>query len=306
MPTTSRGSDEAPHIPVMEREVIKLVSRAIEGDDPRFVDATLGAGGHTMSMLREHPQLSITAFDQDPSARAIASRRLGDLACRVEIVPKNFSSIGEELAGKKVRGVLFDLGVSNMQITIPERGFSFQDDGPLDMRMNADGDAPTADDLLSTMDLAEMSSLFKEYGEERFAFQIARGIVRARERGEMPHTTAGIVELIRRILPAPVQRKMGGHPARRVFQALRIAVNGEIDALREGLEGAISICASGAVIIAISYHSLEDRIVKHRFKEWMQAGLGRVESKRPIVPSDEEIEINRRSRSAKLRAFWAA
>lgn len=201
--------------------------------------------------------------------------------------------------------VLFDLGVSNLQITEAERGFSFQNDGPLDMRMNADAGAEgrTAADILAEADIAELTAIFRDYGEERYAFQIAKGIVRNREHGGMLTTTAELVELIRKILPAPVQRKMGGHPARRVFQALRIAVNDEMGALDEALDGALSILNPGGKIIVISYHSLEDRMVKHRFRKWKDDGAGEPNPRKPLLPTEEETELNHKSRSAKMRIF---
>ena len=302
----------------MLREVLELFeAHAPLDENALFVDATLGAGGHAEAILARFASCVLIGFDQDEGARKIAQERLAPFANRLRIVPENFRTISRDFLTDCVpelfpelfadsrtgaRGVLFDLGVSNMQLTTPDRGFSFQDDGPLDMRMNADGDI-SAMDLLAEMDLREMTGIFRDFGEERYAYQIAKGIVRARERGELPETTAGLVALIREVLPAPVQRKMGTHPARRVFQALRIAVNAELDVLNEGLRGALDICADAGVIVVISYHSLEDRIVKGTFRKWAGEGLGRILTKKPLLPEEREVEDNRSARSAKLRAF---
>ncbi|MDR1966888.1 MAG: 16S rRNA (cytosine(1402)-N(4))-methyltransferase RsmH, partial [Synergistaceae bacterium] len=248
--------------------------------------------------------------DRDGTAREIAGEKLSKYGERVRIMPGNFSEMADlardiqSLAGtRRIAGVLFDLGVSNMQLTTPERGFSYQDDGPLDMRMDADSDARTAADVIEGSDARELARIFREYGEERHAYRIARGVTDAKSRGETPTTTGQMSALIRRSLPAPVQRKMGGHPARRVFQALRIAVNSELESLQKGLIGAYRITSDKGAIVAISYHSLEDRIVKHTFRDWARDGKGMTRQVRPILPSEEEALANRKSRSAKLRAF---
>jgi 16S rRNA (cytosine1402-N4)-methyltransferase len=306
----------SPHTPVMLAEVLGLFrDRADFGaadGKSFFIDATLGGGGHAEAILEEFPGISAACLDRDALARKIAGERLSKYGGRARVIAANFSELGglagelrEELGGGEgAYGALFDFGVSNMQITTPERGFSFQDDGPLDMRMDA-GLGATAADLLREAGAGELVRIFRDYGEERHAFQIARAVVRARERGEAPATTGALVALIRDVLPAPVQRKMGGHPARRVFQALRIAVNSELDAIPKGLAGALAAVREGGVVIAISYHSLEDRIVKRAFREWEREGRGRVITRRPTLPSDEESRENRRARSAKLRAFAA-
>ena len=257
------------HTSVMLDEVLAAAA-SLEKLDV-FVDATLGLAGHSSRVLEAFPSAKLYGFDQDAEAREIAAERLAPFTGRWSIIAANFRRMAEladepDFAGADA--VLFDLGVSNLQLTEAERGFSFQNDGPLDMRMNADAGAEgrTAADILAEADIAELTAIFRDYGEERYAFQIAKGIVRNREHGGTLTTTSELVELIRKILPAPVQRKMGGHPARRVFQALRIAVNDEMGALDEALDGALSILNPGGKIIVISYHSLEDRMVKHRFR----------------------------------------
>lgn len=295
------------HIPVMLPEILEIYRQNVEQHLPAvFVDATLGAGGHAAGVLASFPQAGLVGFDQDEQARELAVSRLSEFGERVRIVADNFSEIRQLLDDSSwpgANGTLFDLGVSNMQLTSPERGFSYQDEGPLDMRMNQSFGEATAADLLNNCGLRELTRIFREYGEERHAFRIAKGIVRARERGVLPETTAGLTALIRDILPAAVQRKMGTHPSRRIFQALRIAVNKEMDVLDEGLEAALAVASRGGVILVISYHSLEDRIVKRKFLRWACEERGDIVTKRPLIPSEEEIELNRSARSAKLRAF---
>ena len=300
------------HTPVLLDEVLGIFSEYLaKGADVRlgdltFVDATLGAGGHACAILERFQNSCLVGFDQDDRAREIARERLSPLAERVRIIPENFSRMGElanDDAWLGADGVLFDLGVSSMQLVTPERGFSYQDDGPLDMRMDRQSESPSAKELLEDLDVRELTRIFRDFGEERHAFQIAKAIVRARERGERMEFTSDLVALIRKTLPAPVQRKMGTHPARRIFQALRIVVNAELDALNEGLDGARRVCRDGGAIVAISYHSLEDRIVKRTFMDWARRGEGKIVTRRPLVPGEDEVERNRSSRSAKLRAF---
>jgi 16S rRNA (cytosine1402-N4)-methyltransferase len=298
------------HVPVMRPEVLDIVGAHIsEGEDGFFLDATLGGGGHSAAILEKFESLTIIGFDHDEMARETAANRLDVFGRRTRIIAANFAEIGEraaelmEQAGGRFIGALFDLGVSNMQLTTPERGFSYQEDGPLDMRMDRNENLPTAADILRESDVRELTRIFRDYGEERHAFRIASAIVRSRDEGYIPETTGELVAFIRRVLPAPVQRKMSGHPARRVFQALRIAVNSELDAIPAGLRGALEITKDGGVIIVIAYHSLEDRIVKRLFRGWASDGIGKLVTRRPIEPPSGEIAKNRKSRSAKLRAF---
>jgi 16S rRNA (cytosine1402-N4)-methyltransferase len=272
-----------------------------------FIDATLGGGGHSRAVLEKYRGMRLVGFDQDESAREIARERLAEFGDRVRIVGENFIEMFESLEDSErdegACAALFDLGVSNMQLTTPERGFSYQSDGPLDMRMNASGSSLRAWDILRDCDERELTRIFRDYGEERNAFTIARAITRSRTTGNLPATGAELTALIRRTLPAPMQRKMGTHPARRVFQALRIAVNSELDVIPEGLMGAYESVRGGGAIIVISYHSLEDRIVKRTFRHWTEEGYGRTLTRKPVIPSEKERESNRSSRSAKLRAF---
>lgn len=295
------------HVPVMLTEVLEAMRpwSAVK----LVIDATLGLGGHSLEMLKNCESAMLIGFDQDPYARKIAEERLAPYKGRFEIIAGNFREIGtlterDEWQGSDI--ILFDLGVSNLQLTEPERGFSFQEDGPLDMRMDsgeADENSLTAEKILAEWSIKELTEIFREYGEDRFAYQIARGIVRNRENGGSLRTTGEVVALIRKILPAPVQRKMGGHPARKIFQALRIAVNDELAALDEALDGAARAASKGGRIIVISYHSLEDRMVKKRFRKWAESGLGEAKPRKALVPSEAEIEANFKSRSAKMRVF---
>ena len=295
------------HVPVMVNEVLEALRPWEEVGT--VVDATLGLGGHSGYILGNCANAYVIGFDQDPFAREVAGTNLSRYSGRFEVIADNFRHI-EKLAERPgwtgASAVLFDLGVSNMQITEPERGFSFQGSGPLDMRMDASEETNsrmTAKDILNGISVKELTEIFRKYGEEEHAYRIALGIVRKREAGELLETTDDLVRLIREVLPAPVQRKMGGHPARKVFQALRIAVNDEINALEEALDGALKVLKPGGKILAMSYHSLEDRMVKTKFREWEEQGVGRSSPRKAITPSEEEIESNNKSRSAKLRIF---
>ena len=294
------------HVSVMVNEVLEALR---PWDKVRVVvDATLGLGGHSGHILKSCPNAVIIGFDQDPYAREIAAENLSGFTGRLEIEADNFRHI-EKLALRNgwhgADAVLFDLGVSNLQLTDSKGGFSFQEDGPLDMRMcgSEECGAVTAEEILAEWSIKDLTGIFRDFGEDPFAYRIAKGIVRNRERGGSLHTTGELVELIRKILPAPVQRKMGGHPARKIFQALRIAVNDEINALSEALDGSVKVLAPGGKVIAISYHSLEDRMVKQRFRKWKDEGIGGPEPRKAIVPSENEVNLNYKSRSAKLRVF---
>ena len=292
------------HTPVLLEEIVKQLE---EGGSPEYVvDATLGLGGYASRFLEQWRDCSVLGIDKDPMALERASERLSRMVARgrfkaVESDFRELDSVLLSVGWGKPDAVVFDLGVSNLQLVIPERGFSFQESGPLDMRMGADGE--TAAMLLKSMSQEEMRRLFRDYGEEPHAGAIARGIVAYRNRKGSIETTEELVNVIRDILPAPLQRKMNRHPARRVFQALRIAVNDEIGALREGLEQAGKATKEDGCVAVVSYHSLEDRIVKHAFTEWETAGFGRRFPRKAIRPTEEEVERNYKSRSAMLRIF---
>lgn len=280
-----------------------------------YVDGTAGGGGHSAAIAgRLSADGRLVCIDQDPDAVAVLQERLGGFPQAV-IVRENFAHISQVLGGLGLPGadgVLIDLGVSSHQLDTPERGFSFHADAPLDMRMSQQGQ--TAAELVNTLDERSLARILSEYGEERYARSIARNIVRARER-EPVATTLQLAELVKASMPAAARRE-GGHPARRTFQALRIAVNGELDMLSAGLDAMFACLNPGGRLAAITFHSLEDRMVKRRFASWCEGCVcppefpvcvcGRTPRARlPFKvkgPSAQELANNPRSRSAKLRA----
>jgi 16S rRNA (cytosine1402-N4)-methyltransferase len=286
------------HISVLPHECLELLQPARGGI---FVDATLGLGGHA-SLILNAPgtKRRVIGIDQDLEALARAKAVLGDT---IEYIHGNFGHVDELLRAEgieKVDGILMDLGVSSYQLDTAERGFSFQQAGPLDMRMNEE-DMTTAATIVNTWPEYQLAKLFFEYGEERLSRRIAKAIIE--DRKAHPFTdTLSLSELIVRLYPA-VLRYKHPHPATRVFQALRIAVNQELDVLKDGLEASFSMLATGGVLAVISFHSLEDRIVKHTFRERAEKGGFEVLAKKPILSSDEESKGNPRSRSAKLRGI---
>jgi 16S rRNA (cytosine1402-N4)-methyltransferase len=250
------------------------------------VDMTLGAGGHAAALLASGVQ-RVIGVDRDPAAISAATQRLAAYGDRVRTIEATFADVSID---GPVDGVLYDLGVSSMQLDRAERGFSYRNDAPLDMRMGAEG--PSAADLVNTMDEDDLANLIFELGEERRSRRIARAIVRAR-----PIETT---DDLARVVAGAVGRRPGGpHPARRTFQALRIAVNRELEELDASLPQAVELLAPGGRVVVIAYHSLEDRMVKRRFLE--DERLDRL-TKKPLRPSDDEIARNPRARSAKLRA----
>ncbi len=293
------------HIPVMLPEVCKVLGSL---EKIGFVlDATLGFGGYSEAILFKWPNVAVLGVDQDPQAIESSKRRLAPFGERFRAVHGNFRDIGEilERSGMGVPdAILFDLGVSSVQVDTPERGFSFQEAGPLDMRMDtADERMGMAADIVNNYGMKDLIRIFRDYGEERFAAQIARGIIKYREKEGPVNNTDTLVGIIRNTLPAPVQRKMGRNPARKIFQALRIAVNDELKALEEALEQCGRYSKDRVTLVVLSYHSLEDRIVKRKFLEWKGLSLGVLPFRKPLVPGEEELEENRRSRSAKMRVF---
>lgn len=279
----------APHVPVLLAESLDALGIRAGG---LYLDGTFGAGGHTRAIVERGGR--VIAFDRDPAAELPAG-----LAGSVTLVRTNFAELGaalDDLGIATVDGVLFDFGVSSMQFDRPERGFSLANDGPLDMRMNP-SDGQTAYDLLETSDETELADIIFNYGDERASRRIARKIVGARERGTLPKTTLDFARMIAGVLHVRGKRERI-HPATRTFQALRIAVNDELGSIERGLDAAIARTAPGGRIAAISFHSLEDRIVKLRFREDDRL---RVITRKPLLPGDDEQSRNPRSRSAKLR-----
>lgn len=288
------------HVSVMPQEVLNYW---VTSPDGVYVDNTAGGGGHSRLLLESHPKARLVAIDQDPVALAEVRQDLEEYEDRVTLISGNFRnlrSLLDERGIGPVDGVLFDLGVSSPQLDVAERGFSYQVDAPLDMRMDPDNPV-TAFRLINVRPVEEIAHVIKEWGEERWASRIAEFIVEARKR-EPIRTTGQLVELIKAAIPASA-RRTGGHPARRTFQALRIWVNDELGALRDGLVAAFGVLRSQGNIVVISFHSLEDRIVKVQFREWQTDNVGRVLTRRPVVPQDDEVQANARARSAKLRVF---
>ncbi len=266
--------------------------------DGTYVDATFGAGGHSRAILSHlAPMGRLIAIDADPDATARAQTITNP---NFTFVHANFSELRQILNDcgvAQVDGVLFDLGVSSMQLDNAERGFSFRDSAPLDMRMNPYA-GRSAYDILSTASEPELADIFFTYGEERAARRIARAIVVRRNAGTLPKTTHEFAAFVSGVVHRPGKRERI-HPATRVFQALRIAVNNELDVLHEGLVAAVDTLRGAGRIVAISFHSLEDRIVKQTFRD--DARLD-VLTKKPLVPSEREMAENPRARSAKMRA----
>lgn len=289
------------HVPVMIAEVLEALKL---GDEALVVDGTLGLGGYSEVFLRERPGWKVIGVDQDDQARALAIQRLAPWGNRFTAAAGNFrdlSSICRSLGYEQVDAVILDLGVSNLQITEGVRGFSFREEGPLDMRMNP-ASKLTAAEILNHWSQKELTRIFQDFGEERFARAIARKIVSRRDEAPLERT-GELVEVIRSALPAAVMRKSQGHPARRVFQALRIVVNDELGALSDGLEEAKKLLALEGRLVVVTYHSLEDRMVKRAMKQWSEELLGELEPRRGRVPSEEEVARNPKSRSARLRGF---
>ncbi len=303
------------HAPVLRGEVISLLQPRRGGD---YVDGTVGGGGHAIDILRaSEPDGRLVGIDRDDDAIERARHRLGSAGGRVQLVRANLAEIERvvrSLGMTAIDGILFDLGVSTPQLDEPARGFGFRRPGPLDMRMDR-RQRTTAATILAEASLAELVTIFRNYGEERRARSIAREIVRERERGQRCETTTQLARLVERVIgPAGGRSKI--HPATRVFQALRIAVNDELESLRRGLAGATTLLKQGGRLAVISFHSLEDRIVKQFFRDQSSAcvcppGLPvcacgrrrvlRVVTRRPVTPAPAEVADNPRARSAKLR-----
>lgn len=293
---------EVEHTPVMLKETIEFLAVQEGGT---YVDCTLGGGGHSQEILKLiGPTGRLIGFDKDQLALKRAKDVLAPYLEQVIFIHSDFcrmSEVLQELQINEVDGILFDLGVSSYQVLEPERGFSYKYDAFLDMRMNRETKT-TAADLVNNLSEKELAEIIFRYGEERWARRIASFIVEWRKK-EPINTTAQLVEIIKAAIPARARRS-GPHPARRTFMALRIAVNDELAGIEEGLRAGISLLKPGGRIVAISFHSLEDRIVKGVFREHAipSPGVIRILTKKPLLPDAGEIKTNPRSRSAKMRA----
>jgi 16S rRNA (cytosine1402-N4)-methyltransferase len=314
LPNVQR-TDAADHVPVLADEVRELLAVA---PGETVVDATFGAGGHSRLLAAELGGAGkLVAIDRDPTVRPYFQRvKAGAPGVQARFLRGDFAVVLAQLAGNGVRAdaVLIDLGVSSMQIDRTERGFSYATDAPLDMRMDPSEDVSAAD-LVATAGEKELETIFRRYGEERYARQIARAIVRRRVEHPIERT-GQLVDVVRGSIPAPA-RFGDGHPAKRVFQALRIAVNHELESLEDGLPAAFEMLRPGGRLVVISFHSLEDRIVKRFFRDRARGCTcppelpicvcgrepeARILTPRPVRPSPGEVELNPRASSARLRA----
>lgn len=299
------------HIPVLFNEVIE--SLAIKPDGI-YVDGTAGGAGHSKGIAERLSGGKLYAFDQDPDAVKIATERLNGYPATV--INANFKEMKTELEKRgvfEVDGILLDLGVSSYQLDTAERGFSYHKDAPLDMRMSKSG--VSAADLVNNLSAEELANIIFRYGEDKFAYRIANKIVEEREKAPI-ETTLRLAEIVSAATPAKARRD--GHPARKTFQALRIAVNAELDVLESALDTAFQLLKKDGVLAIITFHSLEDRMVKQKFKELCtgctcppdfpvcvcgKTPKGRLGSRKPITAGEEELEKNARSRSATLRTI---
>ncbi len=303
------------HIPVLLEETIKSLALKADGI---YVDGTLGGGGHSQAILeRTSPAGRLVGIDQDDEALAAARERLVPFGDRVMFVKSNFCQMAQVLAELniiQVDGILLDIGVSSHQLDKGERGFSYMVDEPLDMRMDQNNNGPTAADLLMTLGQEELADLIYQYGEERYSRRVAKQIVDFRAHTPI-ETTAQLVALVKRAMPKGKNRE-DQHPAKRTFQALRIAVNDELGVLQKALDDALALLKPGGRLSVITFHSLEDRIVKEQFRYWAKDCICPPElpicqcnkkrqvvlvTRKPITASPEELEANPRARSAKLR-----
>jgi 16S rRNA (cytosine1402-N4)-methyltransferase len=304
------------HVPVLLERVLALLGPAIADRPAVAVDATLGLGGHAEALLAAHPQLTLVGLDRDPAAIGRSRDRLARFGSRVHVVHARYDRMPHvlsELGYPGVDGVLFDLGVSSMQLDVAARGFSYARDAPLDMRMDPNSTI-TAADVVNSYPVAELARILRDYGEERFALRIAQALARARADAPL-QSTAQLAELVRSAIPAATRRH-GGHPAKRTFQALRIEVNAELDSLRAALPAAIDALVVGGRLVVLSYHSLEDRIVKRalaqRARDATPAGLPvalpdrgpqlRLLTRGAETAGDTELTANPRATSVRLRA----
>jgi 16S rRNA (cytosine1402-N4)-methyltransferase len=313
---STRGSAEERHVPVLLDRILELLSPALQRPGAVFLDGTLGMGGHTEAVLAACPAARAVGIDRDTEALALAGERLaayGDRFTGVHAVYDELPSVLHDLGLPTVDAVLFDLGVSSLQLDEADRGFAYRHDAPLDMRMDQSSGI-TAAEVLNTYDAADLERILREYGEERFARRVAAAIVR--ERQQEPFTTsARLVEVLKRAIPAASQ-KSGGHPGKRTFQALRIEVNAELEAWESALPAAVDALAVGGRIAVLSYHSLEDRLTKQLFARGARsstpAGLPvelpehapflRLLTRGAEEPSADEKDTNPRAASARLRA----
>jgi 16S rRNA (cytosine1402-N4)-methyltransferase len=312
----ARGTAGDRHVPVLLDRVLALLAPALREPGTVLVDATVGMGGHSESVLEQCPLARVVGIDRDQEALSLAGERLARFGGRftaVHAVYDELPQVLKDLGLPSVSAVLLDLGVSSLQLDVEERGFAYRHDAPLDMRMDQDSGV-TAAHVLNTYDQADLERILRDYGEERFARRVASAVVR--ERARQPFTTsARLVELLRSTIPAASQ-KSGGHPGKRTFQALRIEVNAELEALESALPAAVDALAVGGRIAVLSYHSLEDRLTKQVLAAGARGGTPaglpvelpelapylRLLTRGAEEPGPAEINVNPRAASARLRA----
>ncbi|HEY7402382.1 MAG TPA: 16S rRNA (cytosine(1402)-N(4))-methyltransferase RsmH [Candidatus Angelobacter sp.] len=300
-PQGAHGSGEVGHVSVLLKEAIDFLAIRRGGT---YIDATLGLGGHSLEIAKRlGPQGHLIGFDKDTNALALARRRFSEIggdAPKITLLHSSYAEVPQHVPAASADGLLADLGVSSLQFGDAARGFSFQAEGPLDMRMNPEGDR-TADQVVNHMREEDLANVIYEFGEERRSRRIARAIVRARP----IRTTAHLAQVLSAALRS-MKHDHGArekiHPATRTFQAIRIFVNRELDDLKALLTAAPQVLNKGGRLVVISFHSLEDRIVKDALRDGAKAGIYAVLTKKPLTATEEEIDRNPRSRSAKLRA----
>jgi 16S rRNA (cytosine1402-N4)-methyltransferase len=315
-PVGTDDSAGAMHVPVLLDRVLELLAPALTAPGAVVLDATLGLGGHSEALLQAHPAVRLIGLDRDPEALRRSGERLASFADRIQLVHAVYDELPDvllRLGISHLHGALFDLGVSSMQLDLAERGFSYAQDAPLDMRMNSQ-DELTAEHVLNTYPVPQLARVLRDYGEERFALRIAQAIARQRAKAPLV-STAQLAELVRDAIPAAT-RRTGGHPAKRTFQALRIEVNAELAAVESAIPAALEALAVGGRIVVLSYHSLEDRIVKRSFAalaadrtpadlpvQLAEAGPQiRLLSRGSEPATEAEIAANPRAASVRLRA----
>lgn len=292
---------EFTHMSVLKAEAIDSLHIHPDGI---YVDATVGLGGYTEAIAQRLQTGKVIGFDADNHALEVAQEALLLYGDKVVLKQSNFRHIDTALQDEgisAVDGIVADLGVSSLELDDISRGFSFRGEAPLDMRFDINSEGLTAEEIVNTYSQDELTELFKTLGDEPFSGRIARVIVEARRKKNIK-TTQELAEIVVSIVPKKFAKK-SIHPATRVFQALRMEVNDEIGALRSLLSASLPLLKSSGILVIVSFHSGEDRIVKHMFRDWQQAGLGKILTKKPIVPTETEITLNPRSRSAKLRAI---
>ena len=306
---------EKAHQPVLLDESLRFLRPQNGG---LFVDATLGLGGHSEAILDASPDTRVIGIDQDAAVLKLAKKRLSRFGKRAMLFQANFSGIGKIVAEAKLRspeGILADLGVSSLQLDSETRGFSFRFDSPLDMRMDTESGGETVAEMLAIIGQEELANIIYKFGEERASRKIARWIIEKRESGQPITTTFELADLVRRAVKTSPKNKI--HPATRTFQALRIAVNNELDILEQFISDSVDLLKTNGVLATITFHSLEDRIVKHAFQrlagkcqcppripQCVCGAAKKVEilTRKPVLPNEAERNENPRSRSAKLRA----